>query len=63
MNNMTENSKDGKMPAIKQAGKNKGLGKGLGALLQTIEMPDDQIKDSVMELKITDNNSKLEDLK
>jgi ParB family chromosome partitioning protein len=54
MNNMTENSKDRKMPAIKQAGKSKGLGKGLGALLQTIEMPDDQIKDSVMELKITD---------
>ena len=34
--------------------RSKGLGKGLGALLETIEMPDDRIRDAIMELKITD---------
>ena len=34
--------------------KSKGLGKGLGALLQTVDIPDERVKDAVMELKIND---------
>ncbi|MDD3504031.1 MAG: ParB/RepB/Spo0J family partition protein [Eubacteriales bacterium] len=42
--------------SAKAPAKNKGLGKGLGALLQTVDIPDDKIQDAVMELKITDIN-------
>lgn len=41
-------------PSKNTPNKSKGLGKGLGALLQTVDMPDDRIKDAVMELKIND---------
>lgn len=34
--------------------KSKGLGKGLGALLQTVDIPDDRVQNAVMELKIND---------
>lgn len=44
-----------KTNAVKTASaRSKGLGKGLGALLQTIDIPDDRVKDAVMELKIND---------